>query len=213
MNVLIGCEFSGVVRDAFIRAGHVAVSCDLLPSESRQGLHIVGDVREVVRYGDWDLGIFHPPCTRLTNSGVRWLKEPPQGRTVADMFRELDEAAEFYRALRDAPIRRKAIENPVMHRYAKERIQPGFRQVVQPWWFGEPAFKATAFELINLPPLKRTNELTPPKAGTPEHKAWSKVHREPPSVDRWKNRSRFLPGVAEAMAAQWGSLEVLEAAA
>ena len=109
--------------------------------------------------------------------------------------------------LRDAPIARKAIENPVMHRYARERIIPGARQVVQPWWFGEPEFKATGFELIGLPPLVPTNKLTPPASGTDEHKQWSKVHRMSPGPDRWKNRSRTYLGVAAAMAQQWGEVK------
>lgn len=192
MRVLVACEFSGIVRDAFAARGHYAMSCDLLPSETA-GRHYAGDVLDVL--GDrWDLMIAHPPCTRLANSGVRWLSVPPRGRTLSDMWDELDAGAAFYRILRDAPIKRKAIENPIMHKHARERIQPGFRQVVQPWWFGEPAFKATGFELINLPPLVPTNRLVPPASGTEEHKRWSRVHREPPSAERWKNRSANLQG-------------------
>ena len=203
MRVLVACEFSGVVRDAFLALGHDALSCDLLPSE-RPGPHRVGDVREILG-GGWDLMVAHPPCTRLTNSGVRWLHVPPPGRTLADVWKELEAAAEFYRTLRDAPIPRKAIENPVMHKYARERIAAtGRRQVVQPWWFGEPAFKATGLELIGLPPLEATNRLAPPERGTDEHKAWSRVHRASPGPDRWKERSRTFLGVADAMAAQWG---------
>lgn len=202
MKVLIACEYSGRVRDAFLAAGHDAVSVDLLPTDS-PGPHIQGDVLDVLGEG-WDLMIAHPPCTRLANSGVRWLGTPPPGRTRAQMWRELDDAAAFYRALRDAPIPKKAIENPIMHRYARERIGRVSRQVVQPWWFGEPAFKATGFELVGLPELVVTNKLNPPKPGTEEHKAWSWVHRLPPSPDRWKKRSMTFVGVAQAMADQWG---------
>jgi hypothetical protein len=205
MNVLIACEFSGVVRRAFRERGHDAWSCDLLPAEDGDEHHIQGRAEEVAydRLCKWDLMIAHPPCTRLTNSGVRWLSKPPPGKTKEEMWQDLEEAAWLYRALRDAPIHRKAIENPVMHRYARERIQPGQRQIVQPWWFGEPYFKATGFELVNLPPLTPTNKLTPPAKGTDEHKAWSKVHRASPGPDRWKERSRTFPGVAAAMAMQW----------
>ena len=204
LRVLVACEYSGRVRDAFKAKGHYAMSCDMLPTEV-PGLHHKGDVIEVLHDG-WDLLIAHPPCTRLTNSGVRWLHVPPPGKTKEEMWRDLDLAAGFYKMLRDAPIPRKAIENPVMHRYARERIIPGSRQVVQPWWFGEPEFKATGFELIGLPPLVPTNKLTPPASGTEEHKQWSKVHRMSPGPERWKNRSRTYPGIAAAMADQWPGL-------
>ncbi len=180
------------------------MSCDLLPTEA-PGPHHVGDIRDVLNL-DWDLMIGHPPCTRLTNAGVRWLHVPPAGRTLESMWEELEEAAAFYRLLRDAPIPKKAIENPVMHIYAKQLVMPGPRQIVQPWWFGDPEFKATGFELIGLPNLIPTNKLVPPKPGTPEHKAWSKVHRAAPGPDRWKNRSRTFPGLASAMALQWAEI-------
>lgn len=122
------------------------------------------------------------------------------------MWAELDEASSFYLRLRASRIKRKALENPVMHKYARERIQPGARQVIQPWWFGDPAFKATGLELIDLPPLVPTNKLSPPMKGTEEHKRWSAVHRASPGPLRWKERSRTYPGIAEAMAEQWGNL-------
>ena len=204
VNVLVACESSGRIRDAFTRRGHFAVSCDLLPTES-PGLHWQGDVREILYLGIWDALIAHPTCTRLANSGVRWLYKPPRGKTHVEMWAALDEAAAFYRTLRDAPIPKKAIENPVMHEYAMDRIGLGPRQVVQPWWFGDPFFKATGFELIGLPPLVATNKLVPPKKGTEEHKKWSMVHRASPGPDRWKIRSRTFPGIAEAIAQQWGN--------
>ena len=135
MRVLVACEYSGRVRDAFIAAGHDAMSCDLLPTEA-PGPHHQGDICDIIDNG-WDLMIAHPPCTRLTNAGVRWLHIPPPGRTLAEMWVDLEKAAEFYKFLRDAKIAKKAIENPIMHRYARERINPGVRQIVQPWWFGE----------------------------------------------------------------------------
>ena len=204
MRVLVACEFSGVVRDAFRKRGHDAWSCDLLESESPTGYHCIADAVRVAYNYQWDLMIAHPPCTRLTNAGVRWLHVPPKGRTLRDVWAELDADAEFYKELRDAPIKKKAIENPIMHPHAKDRVKPGRRQVVQPWWFGEKAFKATGFELIGLPDLVPTNKLVPPKKGTKEHKQWSKVHRASPGPNRWKERSRTFHGVAEAMATQWG---------
>lgn len=211
MRVLVACEYSGRVREAFRARGHDAWSCDLLPAEDGSPFHIHGDVLKTLSHG-WDLLIAHPPCTYLTNSGVRWLHyadsatEPLKGRPRWDAMYG---GAYFYIALRDAPIPKRCIENPIMHKYARNFINGNSKviphcQVVQPWWFGEPFFKATGFELAGLPDLVATNKLTPPKAGTPEHKAWSAVHRASPGPDRWKDRSRTYPGIAAAMAAQWG---------
>jgi hypothetical protein len=215
VRVLIGCETSGVVRRAFAARGHDAWSCDLLPSEDRSNKHLICDVRDLLN-DDWDLlALFHPPCTRLCNSGVRWLSVPPPGRTRDDMWRELDEGAALFSACWNAPIERVAVENPVMHRHAKERIanyRPAV-QTVQPWWFGDPFFKATGLYLRGLMPLRATNRLTPPAKGTAEHKAWSAVHRASPGPDRWKDRSRTFPGIADAMADQWGGYAVESAAA
>lgn len=210
MNVLIGCEFSGVIRRAFQAAGHRAWSCDLRPSEDGADLwHYQEDIRVVLerKAHKFDLFIAHPVCTYLTNSGVRWLSAPDDDGPVKKgkpRWAAMEDAVDFYLTLRNAPIARKAIENPVMHGYARERIVMGERQVVQPWWFGDPFFKGTGLELIGLPKLVPTNKLTPPKAGTEEHKAWSAVHRCPPGPEREKIRSRSFPGMAAAMAAQWG---------
>lgn len=204
MKVLIACEYSGRVREAFRAKGHDAWSCDLLPSEDGSNYHIQGDVLKELQPGRWDLMIAHPDCTRLTNAGVRWLHEPPKGKTFDDMWGGLYDGAEFYRSLRDAPIPKKAIENPIMHKYARAMVRPGPRQVVQPWWFGDEAFKATGLELIGLPELVPTDKLCPPKSGTAEHKAWSQCHMASPGPDRWKERSRTYPGIAKAMAEQWG---------
>jgi hypothetical protein len=195
MRVLVGCEYSGRVRDAFIALGHDAISCDLLPTDS-PGPHYQGDVFDIIDDG-FDLGIFHPPCTRLANSGVRWLSE-------RDLWDEMRQAAEFYLRLRNCQIPKKCIENPVMHKYAREILGNVRRQVVQPWWFGEKTFKATGYELHGLPDLVATNKLEPPKPGTDEHKQWSWVHRCPPGPDRWKIRSTTPLGIAQAMANQWG---------
>ena len=204
MNVVVACECSGRVREAFRAKGHTVWSCDLLPSEDNSPFHYVGDARDLLSLGGWDLMIAHPPCTRLANSGVRWLQSPPPGKTVEQMHEALLEGAAFYRTLRDAKVPRKAIENPIMHKYARALIEPGRRQIVQPWWFGDPAFKATGFELIGLPGLRPTNRLTPPPKGSREHKQWSAIHRASPGPNRWKDRSRTFPGIAAAMADQWG---------
>lgn len=227
MKVLIGCETSGKVRRAFAALGHDAWSCDLLPSEDGSNRHIIGDVRDLLKPGLWDLlAVFHPTCTRLCNSGVRWLSEPPKklapwaypaaiveayrtwtrDQRLAFMWAELDKGADLFSACWNAPIERIAVENPQMHKHAKARIvnyQPA-TQTVQPWWFGDKAFKATGLYLKNLPPLVTTNRLTPPRAGTDEHNRWSQVHRASPGPNRWKDRSRTYDGIADAMAAQWG---------
>lgn len=211
MRVLVGCETSGVVRRAFSDIGHDAWSCDLLPAEDGSNRHFVGDVRDFLNEG-WDLlAVMHPPCTRLCNSGVRWLTVPPPGRTGEEMWRSLDEAAALFSACWNAPIERVCVENPIMHRHAKARII-NYRppaQIVQPWWFGDPAFKATGLYLRGLPALAPTAKLTPPRPGTEEHKAWSAIHRAPPGADRWAIRSKTFAGVAAAMAAQWGNLETM----
>lgn len=214
LRVLVACEFSGTVRRAFAALGHDAWSCDLLPAEDGSNKHITGDVRGILNDG-WDLlMVAHPPCTRLCNSGVRWLKEPPPGRSRAEMWEELEEGASLFSDLWNAPIERVCCENPVMHKHARERIANWRKpQTVQPWWFGEPAFKATGLYLRNLPPLVATNKLTPPKPGTAEHKEWSKIHRMPPGPNRWKERSRFFPGIAKAMAEQWGGWTAREMSA
>lgn len=215
MRVLVACEFSGVVRRAFVALGHDAWSCDLVPAEDRSNKHIVGDVRLILGDG-WDLlMVAHPPCTRLCNSGVRWLRVPPPGRTEEEMWAELSEGAALFSACWNAPIERICAENPVMHKYAKALIlnyQPP-AQIIQPWWFGEPQFKATGLYLRNLPPLRPTNILAPPRRGSAEHKRWSRVHRASPGPDRARERSRFFPPVAAAMADQWGGIVAEEAAA
>lgn len=204
MRVLVGCETSGVVRRAFAAYGHDVWSVDLLPAEDRSNRHIIGDVRDHLDEG-WDLlAVMHPPCTRLCNSGVRWLHRPPPGRSREDMWAELEAGAALFSACWNAPIPRVCVENPVMHRHARERIANWQKpQTVQPWWFGEPAFKATGLYLRGLPPLVATNRLVPPKSGTDAHKAWSQVHRASPGPDRWRERSRTYQGIAQAMAAQW----------
>lgn len=212
MRILVACEFSGTVRNAFLARGHDAWSCDLLPSDDGSNRHIIGDARDLLNDG-WDLlMVAHPPCTRLCNSGVRWLHKPPNGKTIHQMWAELDAGAGLFSDFWNAPIDRVCIENPVMHKHAKARIT-GYEpaaQTVQPWWFGEQAFKATGLYLRNLPPLTPTDRLTPPRVGTKSHKEWSYIHRASPGPDRGHIRSKFFPGIASAMADQWGNTEALE---
>ncbi|MAD39547.1 MAG: hypothetical protein CMO30_06360 [Tistrella sp.] len=213
LRVLVGCEFSGVVRRAFASRGHDAWSCDLLPAEDGSNRHLQCDVRDILGEG-WDLlAVMHPPCTRLCNSGVRWLFKPPAGRRVDDMWAELDEAAALFNACWTAPIPRVAIENPIMHRHAQARIVGYQRpQYVEPFWFGDPFFKRLGLYLRGLPPLVATDWLPPPAPGTDEHKRWSRVHRMPASPTRARERSRTHPGLAEAMADQWGGYAMAQVA-
>lgn len=195
LRVLVGCESSGVVREAFRALGHDAWSCDILPAEDGSPYHFQGDVLEVLGQG-WDIGIFHPPCTRLCNSGVRWLAE-------RNLWADMREGAEFFRALLNAPIPRIAVENPVMHKYAREIIGMGHTQSIQPWQFGHGETKRTCLWLVNLPPLVPTDVVEGREA---------RIHRMPPGPDRWRERSRTFTGIGAAMAAQWGGLVTREAA-
>lgn len=199
MKVLVACEFSGTVRDAFIRRGHDAVSCDLLPTES-DGPHIQGDVLEVLDDG-WDLMIAHPPCTYLCSSGLHWNKRKPERE------RKTEAALAMVGRLLGAPVSRIALENPV------GRIGTAYRkadQTVHPWQFGHDASKATCLWLKGLPRLEPTRIVEP--RITPDGKRrWgnqtdSGQNRLGPSEDRWKKRSVTYKGLAEAMAEQWGSL-------
>lgn len=199
MNVIIACEFSCVVRDAFRARGHDAWSCDILPAERGQNWHMQGDALRAIQSRSWGLMIAHPPCTYLANSGARWLYKGGRGRERDNArWRAMLDAAAFYRALADAPIARIAIENPVMHRYGREAIGLDWPiQTIQPWQFGHGEVKATCLQLKGLPPLRPTKIVSGRVA---------RVHRAPPSPDRWKDRSRTLRGIADAMADQWGNL-------
>jgi hypothetical protein len=249
LRVLVACEFSGAVRDAFIARGHFARSVDLLPTESlpqrvtfrgdfgcydhpaydpscdacecdepwchRHGMHayecpclgptedeavyadscemgarhLAGDLFTVEDIEGYDLLIAHPPCTRLTNSGVRWLDE-------RNLWAEMFEAADFFRRILELPVPRIAVENPIPHRYALERIGRKYDQIIQPWQFGHGETKATCLWLKNLPKLQPTNVVSGREA---------RIHKLPPSADRWKLRSVTYQGIADAMAAQWGA--------
>lgn len=184
MRVLVGFEFSGVVRDAFIARGHDAWSCDLLPTE-RNGPHFQQDIFELLRetWMVWDIAIFHPPCTALTRAGDRWYNHSP----------EREKAAMLVAALAQQTIPHIAIENP---RGALTRLWRRPDQVIQPWMFGHGETKATCLWLKHLPPLMATNVSTGREA---------RVHRAAPGPNRWKERSRTLQGIADAMADQWGA--------
>lgn len=185
LKILVACEYSGIVRDAFLAEGHDAISCDLLPTET-PGPHYEGDIRDIL-YDDWDLMVAHPPCTHLSVSGARWFTEGRKSRHLQH------EALDFVRLLLDAPIPRIALENPVSIISSKVR-EPD--QIVQPWQFGHGETKAICLWLKNLPKLTFTN-VVPGRV--------ARIHRMAPSPTRWKERSRFYTGIATAMARQWGS--------
>lgn len=192
MRVLVACEYSGTVRDAFIRAGHDAMSCDLLPTDA-PGPHYQGDVRDVLDY-PWDLMVAHPPCTALAVSGAAWFEQKRMdGRQQA--------AASFFMLLAKADIPRIAIENPVCVMSSLWR-KPD--QVIQPWMFGHPEQKATCLWLKGLPLLEPTNNVHEEMMQLPK-KERERLHYLPPSEDRWKIRSQTFAGIAEAMANQWGN--------
>jgi hypothetical protein len=196
MKVLVACEFSGTVRDAFIKKGHEAVSCDILEGEGH-GPHYQGDVRDILG-NNWDLIIAHPPCTYLSNSGVTWLHRDES------RWAKLDEAADFFNLFLNHPIKKLCVENPIMHKYGKERI--GNRpqsQVVQPWMFGHKEQKATCLWLRGLPKLEPTNNVKEEMLKLSKADR-QRIHYLPPSKDRWRIRSKTFQGIADAMADQWG---------
>lgn len=210
-SILIACEESQIVTKAFRELGFEAFSCDLKPcTGGHPEWHLQDDAVATATKFKWDMMIAHPPCDRLANSGVRWLHEPPKGEDLDDIWEEFFKGVEFYKSLRNVNIKYKAIENPVMHKYAIKRLGAIKRKIIQPWWCGDPYFKATGFELHNLPPLVATNKLIPPKKGTKEYKEWSYIHYLSPNgkdgISRKTLRSRTFPGVAMAMALQWGNV-------
>jgi hypothetical protein len=195
MRVLVACEFSGAVRDAFRARGHEAWSCDLLPSET-PGPHYQGDVLAVLGEG-WDLMIAHPPCTYLASSGLHWNRRRPERQALTDA------AVAFVAQLLAAPIPRIAVENPIGALSTRVR-KPD--QIIQPWQFGHDASKATCLWLHGLPLLTPTNVLPGGKQARRANQTPSGQNKLGPSADRWKQRSLTYPGIAAAMADQWGSL-------
>lgn len=211
MRVLVGCECSGVVRQAFRRLGHDAWSCDIKAAEDGSRYHIRRDVRLVMNDG-WDLGIFHPVCRYLTNSGAKhlYLGMRKENGPNEERWRLMRDGADFYLECWQAPIDRVAVENPIWHRAAAEYIQakatiphPVKRQFVQPWWFGHLEVKATGWALRGLPALMPTNDVRAETYALP-YAERAKVHYASPGPNREANRSRTLHGLGDAMAMQWG---------
>lgn len=210
-RILVACEYSGVVRDAFAARGWDAWSCDLLESERPGSQHYVGDVRDMLEQ-DWDLMVAHPPCTFLSNSGAKHLY---LGKTKADKialgykrdherWANMEAAADFFNLLWNADVPHIAVENPVMHGHGIERVNGRATQFVQPWQFGHLETKRTGFRLKNLPPLESTNSVYEQFAKLPKSET-HKVHMMSPGPNRWKERSRTFQGIGDAMAAQWGA--------
>ena len=192
MKVLVACEFSGIVRDAFLKQGHDAISCDLLPTE-KEGPHIQGNVLDILNDG-WDLMIAHPPCTYLSNSGVSWLYRDNS------RWKKMLEGARFFKALLDVDIPKICVENPIMHGFAYDIIEQQHTQVIQPWMFGEPESKATCLWLKGLRPLIATRVMSIRE---------QRLHKLTRTPDRSKLRSVIYKGIADAMADQWGNQESL----
>lgn len=196
MRILVACEESQAVTKAFRARGHEAYSCDILPcSGGHPEWHIQDDVRKHLE--GWDLIIAHPTCTYLTNSGVCWLHKDP------NRWQLLDEAAEFFKVFINAPCDKVAIENPIPHKYAVERIGCKYDQIIQPWMFGHKERKATCLWLKGLAPLQGTNNVKEEMLKLPK-KEQHRIHYLSPGPDRAKLRSKTFPGIAKAMAEQWG---------
>ena len=195
MKILVACEYSGRVREAFIAKGHEVTSCDFEPSEDNSPNHYQGDIRDLLTQ-QWDLMIAHPPCTYLTVSANKWFKDQPErksGALVGQARRDArDEAIEFFMFLYNQPVEKIAIENPIGTMSSRFR-RPN--QVIQPWMFGHGETKATCLWTKGLTNLQPTNIVSGRE---------QRLHKLPPGEDRWKERSRTFQGIADAMAAQWG---------
>jgi hypothetical protein len=203
-RILVACEYSGTVRDAFAARGWDAWSCDLLPSET-SGNHYTGDVRNMLGEGwdhQWDLLIAHPPCTYLSNSGVRWLYNT-DGTRNEQRWTDMADAAEFFNLFLSTTVPHVAVENPVMHGHGATLVGGRASQFVQPYHFGVTETKRTGLRLVNLPPLVATHDVEAEMRLLPK-KDTHKVHYASPGKDRWKDRSRTYPVIAQAMADQWG---------
>ena len=195
MKVLVACEFSGTVREAFRNKGHDAWSCDILPSDDNSPYHIQDDIMNHLDKG-WDLMIAHPPCTFLSNSGVCWLHKDPS------RWKKLSDGCKFFNMLKNTNIPKIAVENPIPHKYARSEIGY-YTQIVQPYQFGHLERKATCLWLNNLPKLKHTNNIFDEMKKLPKNQQ-QRLHYLPPSKDRAKIRSMTFKGIADAMADQWG---------
>ena len=222
LRILIACETSGIGRRAFAALGHDVWSCDLEPAEDGSNRHIICDVRDGILREGWDLlAVMHPPCTRLCRSGRRWMSGPgkwtppkrlPNGRTWQSMKDEFEDGISIFTACWTAPINRVAIENPNMNDLARERMPADLPtpQLVQPFWFGEPEYKATGWYLRGLPELYATNLLPEPERLSAEWKRWNRVHRLPPGPERTRLRNRSYPGMMRAAAEQWAGAAMQE---
>jgi len=222
MRVLVACEFSQIVTQAFRDKGHDAFSCDILPTKGSKYFHLQGDIRNYLYprksghskfthgFTEWDLLIAHPPCTRLTNAASKHLYKGcrKENGICQDNWQQMEEAAEFYNILKDAPIEKKCRENPIMHCHARERVGGRATQYVQPWWFGSKKNKATGLRLYNLPPLVKTNAVGPMpktvKKGTAEYRSWNECWYMSPGPERGLKRAMTDPAIAFEMAEQWG---------
>jgi hypothetical protein len=213
VNVLVACEFTGAVRDAFADRGHYAVSCDLIPSET-PGEHHVGDARAFLdeTLGFWDVVIAHPECTYHAHSSVRWLMDRPDHpkagvNYVGERWIEWEAAVDFFSFFLSLPERKPGlkvcVENPVPHGYTAAKVGR-YSQTIQPWQFGHRQMKRTALWLRNLPHRMPTCVVGPPPRNPTARKDWADVHRAAPGKERKKDRSRTYLGIAEAMAQQWG---------
>lgn len=210
MRVLVACERSGKVREAFRKRGHNAVSCDVYPAEDGSVYHYQEDVRNVIRIARWDLIIAHPDCTYHTNSGVSWFttipKKPRPGVFYgAERWQEWQKAVQFFKFFQNEGARgvKVCIENPIPHCYSREQLG-GYTQLIQPWQFGHKEMKATCLWLYGLPKLEWTDNVGPPPKDRAERAKWAKVHRASPGPNRSMDRARTMTGIAEAMAEQWG---------
>lgn len=219
LKVLLACEQSDTVSAAFRARGHYVLSCDLLPSDNPEANHYRGDIRDIVNDNKWisefDLMIAHPTCTYLANSGSQWLYNKKTGERNEERWRSLEEGALFFKMLWELPIPKIVIENPVMLGYAKKIIGVSQSQVIQPWMFGDPETKATCLWLKNLPLLKPTNIVKPDYARNPDGSYWrdakggrmAKTYKDAyslPKEERQKARSKTYPGIAKALAEQYG---------
>ena len=207
MKGIVLCEYSGMVSSAFRAEGIDCWSCDLLPTEGDPAWHYQQDAIEVAYGLPWDFAIMHPDCTKLANSGSKHLYRDGKKENGPNFSRweEMEDGAEFYRKLRDAPIKFKAVENPVMHGAGIKATRRGATKFYHPHFFGDPFFKWTGLEVVGFPHLTRTHFMQVPKPGTDEHKKWSKAHRMSPGIDRGKERARFEPGFAKAIAQQYSA--------
>ena len=193
LSVLVACEFSGTVRDAFLKKGHEAVSCDFLPSEN-PGPHYQGDIFDIIN-AEFDLMIAFPPCTYLCSSGLHWNKRRPERAIQTEL------AVLFVQNLLNANIDKIALENPIGCISSRIR-KPD--QIIQPWQFGHPESKSTCLWLKNLPKLEPTNILNKPESGYWDNQTKSGQNKLAPSKDRWKLRSKTYQGIADCMANTWG---------